>query len=125
MAVRMLFRCEHCDALPDPDTQRTLHGQLRDRRFGEYLDAQPGGWLIWTAGGVLGPRRYACPQHRSDLTDYLRKHYDAIHRGVWRSEPYPALWPNGFSALDERELAELLAGDLRAVSRAAAEQRFP
>lgn len=107
MAVRVLFRCGHCDALPDRDTQRTLEGQLRERCFGEYLEAQPGGWLIWTAGGPLGATRYACPQHRRDLTDYLRVHHRA-HSGVWKSEPYPALWPDGFSAIDDRELAELL-----------------
>lgn len=108
MAVRVLFRCEHCDALPDSDTQRTLEGQLRDRRFGEFLDAQPGGWLIWTAGGALGSKRYACPQHRADLTSYVRAHYGTIRAGVFATEPYPALWPDGFSAFDERELAELL-----------------
>ena len=126
MAVRVLFRCEHCDALPDPDTQRTLQGQLRDRRFGEYLDAQPGGWLIWTAGGALGCKRYACPQHRADLTGYVRAHYGTIRgSAASQTEPYPALWPDGFSAFDERELAELLGlADMfelgpRAVSRRA------
>jgi hypothetical protein len=119
MAVRVLFRCEHCDALPDPATERTLGGQLCDRTFGEYQDAQPGGWLIWTAGGPLGSKRYACPQHRDDLVAYLRRHYGAVRCGVWKTEPYPALWPDGFSEVDERELARLLAADRRAVSRAA------
>lgn len=125
MAVRVLFRCQYCDALPDPDTQRALESQLLDRRFGEYRDAQPGGWLIWMAGGPLGSKRYACPHHRGDLTEDLRRHYGAIHRGVWSTGPYPALWPNGVSALDDRELAELLAGDPRAVSRAGGETRRP
>jgi hypothetical protein len=107
MGVRVLFRCEHCDALPDRDTQRTLESQLRDRRLGTYLDAQPGGWLIWTAGGALGSKRYACPQHRDALRDQLRAHYGS-HAVVWQSEPYLALWPDGFSDLDDRELAELL-----------------
>jgi len=97
MTVRVLFRCEQCDALPDPATERTLGGQLRDRTFGECQDAQPGGWLIWTAGGPLGSKRYACPQHRDDLIAYLRRHYGAIRCGVWKAEPYPALWPDGFS----------------------------
>jgi len=120
MTVRVLFACEHCGARPDADTQRTLQGQLRDRRCGAYLDAQPGGWLIWTAGGALGRRRYACPEHRDDLTTELRKHYGALHPGVLDREPYPALWPAGFSALDEQELAQLLAGDVDvAVARAA------
>ncbi len=120
MTVRVLFGCEHCDARPDADTQRTLQSQLRDRRCGAYLDAQPGGWLIWTAGGALGRRRYACPQHRDHLTAELRRHYRALHPGVLEEEPHPTLWPDGFSALDERELTRLLAADAYgAVSRAA------
>jgi hypothetical protein len=107
MGVRVLFRCDHCDALPDHDTQRALEGQLQDRRLGEYLDAQPAGWLVWTGGGALGSKRYACPRHRDELQAYLRRHH-AAHSGVWRSEPYPALWPHGFDTIDERELAALL-----------------
>jgi hypothetical protein len=111
MSVRLRFRCEHCHALPDPATQRTLEGQLRDRTHGEFRDAQPGGWLIWTAGGALGSKLYACPRHRTDLTDQVRRHFGAIRSIVWRSEPYPALWPDGLRGLDERDLAALLAGD--------------
>lgn len=119
MAVRLLFRCERCDALPDRDTQRVLQGELRDRGVGEYIDAQPGGWLIWTAGGALGSKRYACPQHRVDLTNDLRAHYRGCP-GVWRTEPYRRLWPDGFSDVDEHELAELLglAGPLAQEQRA-------
>ena len=54
MPTRLVFRCDHCDGQPDPDTQRTLEGQLLDRRFGRYLDAQPGNWLIFNGGGPLG-----------------------------------------------------------------------
>lgn len=110
MGIRLLFGCEHCHARPDRDTQRTLEGQVHDRRYGAYLDAQPGGWLIWTAGGALGRKRYACPLHRDALIEHLRAHYAAIDRAVWRAEPYPALWPDGFSALDDAELAQLLDG---------------
>lgn len=110
MSIHVVFRCEHCDALPDPATQRALEGQLRERRLGEYLDAQPGRWLIWTAGGRLGSKRYACPEHRGELIDSLRRQYGAMRTGAWRDEPYPALWPDGFSALDEHELAALLGG---------------
>lgn len=110
MAVRLLFRCDHCQARPDRDTQRTLEGQLHDRRCGAYLHAQPGGWLIWTAGGALGRKRYACPEHRDALIEHVRVHYAAIDRAVWQAEPYPELWPDGFSALDDAELARLLAG---------------
>lgn len=116
MTVRVLFRCEHCGARPDLDTQRTLLGQLLDRSFGEYFDAQPGGWLIWTGGGVLGHKRYACARHRDELIGDLRRHYGAVHSAaVWRYGPYRALWPDGFSALDERELGDLLARARHAV----------
>jgi hypothetical protein len=122
MAVRVLFRCEHCDALPDPATHRALQGQLLDRRFGEYLDAQPGGWLIFTGGGPLGCKRYACQRHRDDLTADLRRHYGAVRScGVHASDPYEALWPDGFSGLDERELAQLLTSGRRADARSARE----
>lgn len=118
MAVHVVFRCEHCDALPDPATQRALEGQLRDRRFGEYLDAQPGGWLVWTAGGPLGSKRYACREHRSELIDSLRRQYGVRCGGAGEDEPYPSLWPDGFSALDEHELAALLGGASLERSRA-------
>lgn len=110
MAVRLLFACDRCRARPDRETQRTLELQLHDGRRGAYLDAQPGGWLIWTAGGALGPRRYACPLHRDALIEDVRVHYAAIDRAVWQTDPYPALWPDGFSALDDAELAQLLDG---------------
>jgi hypothetical protein len=90
MPVRVRFRCEHCDELPDPATQLTLEGQLLDRTHGEFWDAHPGGWLIWTAGGALGSKLYACARHRTDLTAHVRRHYGAIRSIVWRSEPYPA-----------------------------------
>jgi len=109
MAVRVLFGCEHCDARPDADTQRTLQGHQSGQRCGAYFDAQPGGWLIWTAGGALGRRRYACPEHRDDLTSDLHKHYRSLHPGVLDRGPYPELWPDGFSALDDRELTQLLS----------------
>jgi hypothetical protein len=111
MPVRVRFGCEHCDALPDPATRRTLEGQLLDRTHGEFRDAQPGGWLIWTAGGALGSKLYACPRHRADLSDHVRRHFGAIRSIVWRGEPYPALWPDGMRGLDERELQALLAAD--------------
>ena len=110
MPIRLVFRCDYCGAQPDRDTQRTLEGQLLDRRFGAYLDAQPGNWLIFNGGGPLGGRRYACLAHRTNLTADLQAHYGAMCRLVRDEGPYPALWPNGFSSLDERELADLLAG---------------
>ena len=57
--LRLVFRCDYCDAQPDRDTQRTLEGQL-----------------CWTAGSAR-----------------------TRHSG-----------PTGLSSLDEREIADLLAG---------------
>jgi hypothetical protein len=119
MGVRVLFRCECCEAQPDAATQRTLEGQLRDRTFGEYRDAQPGGWLIWTAGGRLGSKCYACQEHREQMIEDLRRRYGAVRCGVRQDGPYPALWPDGFNGFDERELARLLGAGPRAGSRAA------
>ena len=55
MPTRLVFRCDYCDAQPDRDTQRTLEAQLPDRRFGRYLDAQPGNWLIFNGVGRWAP----------------------------------------------------------------------
>jgi hypothetical protein len=118
MAVRVVFRCDHCGAQPDTATRRTLEGQLRDRTFGEYRDAMPGGWLVWTAGGPLGSKRYACPEHREELTERLRRHYGAIRCGVRDEGPYAALWPTGVRSFDERDLAELLGSGDQAQSPA-------
>lgn len=123
MPVRVRFGCEHCDALPDDVTQRTLEGQLRDRTHGEFRDAQPGGWLIWTAGGALGSKLYACPEHRAELTSDVRRRFGAIRSVVWQPEPYAALWPDGLQGFDERELEALLAGDTRAAKARQAPRR--
>lgn len=107
MGVKVIFRCEQCDVRPDRSTQQTLERQLRDRTLGRFLDAQPGGWLIWTAGGGFGARRYVCAEHREQLVEFVKRHHG---RGVSAVEPFPALWPDGFSALEDREIAELLGG---------------
>jgi hypothetical protein len=86
---RVIFRCEFCDATPDPLTQLSLEGGLRELAFGEYLDVPPGRWLVWLGGGPLGPRRYACREHRAELTAYLREHYGTIAPHPWRMPPYP------------------------------------
>jgi hypothetical protein len=62
--------------------------------FGEYLDAFPGRWLVWNGGGPLGPRRYACREHRGDLVAYLRYHYATVAAQVWKMPPYQARWPD-------------------------------
>ena len=88
MPVRVIFRCEFCDAAPDPETQRTLERQIRELIFGEYLEVPPGRWLAWQGGGPLGPRRFACPQHRGELTAFLREHYGSLAPHPWKMPPY-------------------------------------
>ncbi|MDQ6834651.1 MAG: hypothetical protein M3016_00505 [Actinomycetota bacterium] len=92
MTIRVVFRCQFCPAGPDPLTQLALEGQLRELAFGQYLDAAPGRWLVWLGGGPLGPRRYACAEHRGELTAYLREHNGTIAPGPWRRPPYPHSW---------------------------------
>jgi hypothetical protein len=94
MPTRAVFRCQFCDAVPDHGTQRSLAGQVSERMFGEYLDAFPGRWLVWNGGGPLGPRRYACREHRGDLVAYLRYHYATVAAQVWKMPPYTARWPD-------------------------------
>src|SRR5215831_18950679 len=72
MPTRVIFRCE-----------------FRELAFGTYLDMPPGGWLVWHGGGPLGPRRYACRDHRGELTAYLREHYGTIAPHPWKMPPYP------------------------------------
>jgi hypothetical protein len=94
MPTRAVFHCQFCDAVPDHGTQRSLAGQVSERMFGEYLDAFPGRWLVWNGGGPLGPRRYACREHRGDLVAYLRYHYATVAAQVWKMPPYTARWPD-------------------------------
>jgi hypothetical protein len=89
MPSRVIFRCEFCDTVPDPATQRALERHLRELAFGEYVDVDPGGWLTWHGGGPLGPRRYACEIHRGELTAYLREHYGTVAPHPWKRPPYP------------------------------------
>jgi hypothetical protein len=89
MPVTPVIRCQFCDAVPDPETQRSLVGQIREMLFGEYLDMLPGRWLVWTGQGILGPRRYACAAHRGDLTALVREHYGTVAPHPWKRPPYP------------------------------------
>jgi len=89
MPCRVIFRCQFCDAMPDPETQLTLEHQLRELVFGEYLDAPPGRWLAWHGRGPLGPVRYACAAHRGELTGYVREHYGTVAPHPWKRPPYP------------------------------------
>jgi hypothetical protein len=88
MPVRVIFRCQFCDTRPEPETQRSLEGQMREWISGEYLDALPGRWLVWHGHGVFGPNRYACADHRGDLTAYLRTHYGSLGPNAWKRPPY-------------------------------------
>src|SRR5580704_8130896 len=94
MPIRVIFRCHRCEAVPDPLTQLSLERGLRELAFGEYLDVAPGHWLLWNGGGPLGPRRYACREHRGDLVAYLRYHYATVAAQVWKMPPYTARWPD-------------------------------
>jgi len=62
---------------------------VSDVLFGQYVDAEPGRWLTWHGRGLLGPTRYACQQHRGELTAYLRHHYGTIGSHPWKMGPYP------------------------------------
>jgi hypothetical protein len=95
MTTRVIFRCDFCAAAPDPLTQLSLERQLRELGFGEYLEAAPGRWLVWLGGGPLGPRRYACAEHRGDLTADLREHYGTIAPHPWKRPPYPTTRRSG------------------------------
>jgi hypothetical protein len=94
MPVRQRFVCQFCGSQPDRQTQRALEGQVKERMFGEYADALPGRWLTFDGGGPLGPRRYACYEHRGELTAYLRYHYGSVGWQVWKRPPYTQRWPN-------------------------------
>ena len=89
MPVRLRFRCQFCDAEPCPETHRSLLGQVRELHFGEYLDMLPGRWLVWTGGGYLGPKAYACEGHRGDLTAQIRRTYGTLSTSPWKRPPYP------------------------------------
>jgi hypothetical protein len=87
--VRVVFRCEICDAVPDDATQRSLEGQLREWVCGEYLDALPGRWLVWHGHGLFGRNRYACAAHRGELTAAVREIYGTLGPQPWKRPPYP------------------------------------
>ena len=89
MPIRVIFRCDFCQAMPDPLTQLALERQLRELAFGEYLDVPPGRWLVWLGGGPLGPAPLRLRRHRGELTAYLREHYGTIAPNPWKRPPYP------------------------------------
>jgi hypothetical protein len=87
--VRVIFRCEFCDAVPDALTQKALEAQLQELLFGTYLDAQPGNWLVWTGNGLYGRARYACGEHRGELKADLREAYGTLGWHPWAMGPHP------------------------------------
>ncbi|MGH2919183.1 MAG: hypothetical protein ACRDLS_11400 [Solirubrobacteraceae bacterium] len=94
MGMRYWFRCEICGCLPDDATRSSIGASTREDLFGEFIDAMPGRWLVWHAGGLLGPRRYACPEHRRDLMAVIRFHYAYTgEQWVWKRPPYAQRWP--------------------------------
>jgi hypothetical protein len=90
MPVRLIFRCEHCGEMPDELTRASLERELMDPRFGEYVDAEPGHWLIWHGRGLYGHARFSCPEHRGDLKAFLREHYGTIGPHPWAMGSQPA-----------------------------------
>ena len=54
MPIRVLFKCEFCDARPDDETQRALEAQLQELLFGTYLDADPGAGSSGTGADCMG-----------------------------------------------------------------------
>jgi hypothetical protein len=92
--VHYFFQCDICGRVPDPDTRDAIGASTREELFGELIDAMPGNWLVWHAGGLLGPRRYACSEHRKQLLKTIRFHYAyAGEQWVWKRPPFPQRWP--------------------------------
>lgn len=94
MTVRYRFRCEICGCRPDDSTTSSIGASTGEDLFGELIDAMPGKWLVWSAGGLLGSPRYACRNHRRALLSTIRFHY--AYSGepwVWKRPPYPQRWP--------------------------------
>jgi hypothetical protein len=89
MAVRMVFRCEICGCEPDAETRVSLERQLLDLRHGEYVDAEPGRWLIWHGRGIYGRMLWSCGDHRGELKAMLREQYGTLGWHPWAMGPHP------------------------------------
>jgi hypothetical protein len=87
--VKLIFRCEVCGGTAAQETREALEHELLDPRFGEYVDAEPGHWLIWHGHGLYGATRYACGEHRGELKADLREHYGTIGRHPWAMTSQP------------------------------------
>jgi hypothetical protein len=67
---------------------------VRGELFGEYLHTMPGGWLVWTGRGILGPVRHACLAHRDDLMEHVRRHYGTVAWQAKRTGPFRRFAPS-------------------------------
>ncbi len=112
MPVAVVFRCEVCRSVPDADTQRALERQMLDLRHGEYVDADPGGWLTWHGRGIYGPHRYACGEHRDELKATVRRCYGTLGWHPWAPGPHP--WAGRRGTDRARALARRLSTTLAA-----------
>lgn len=86
VSVKVIFTCEICSSRPDSETQIALEHQLLDLRHGEYVDAEPGNWLVWHGRGAYGRNLYACGEHRGELKAFVREHYGTLGRHPWAVE---------------------------------------
>lgn len=94
MPVKHFFRCSICGRVPDDATRDAIGASTHEGLVGEFIDAMPGKWLVWHAGGLLGPRRHACPEHRRALLKTVRLQYAySGEQRVWKRPPYPQRWP--------------------------------
>ena len=89
MPVSVVYRCDVCGCAPDPETYAQLVRQLLDLRHGEYVDVEPGRWLIWHGRGIYGPTRYACGDHRGELKALVRDEYGTVGPRPWAKGPHP------------------------------------
>jgi len=93
MPARLVFRCEICGAQPDVPTQASLERQLLHHRFGEYVDAEPARWIVWSGRGIYGRPLYGCGEHRGELKAFVREHYGTVGPHPWSMRTYPATRP--------------------------------
>ena len=111
VTYRLVFRCRTCGSEPDQLTQVSIERQLLHYRFGEYVDAGPGHWLIWHGRGPYGRTLYACGEHRSELRAYLLKHHAGPH--TKSTKTYPSLPPEDYAMARRRARWQGYASPLR------------
>ena len=82
MPVRFIFRCQFCDAQPDPLTQINLEKAMRENTWGAYQNALPENWLVFHGAravrlGALrlrgAPRRSRGPPARALRHDWVSR----------------------------------------------------